>query len=131
MKTTDAARATAEAMPEISDLLDRTIKRHEAAYAFFDSACYLSDRGILGREPTADETAVYTAASDIEGTALSDVCYFPASTAEDLATKARHLRKYHCDRRGYLEDWQVENLLRSMLPEAERDQIDAEEGGAA
>lgn len=133
--TTDATRANAEALPEISDLLHRAIKRHEAAYAFFDSACYLSDMAILGREPTVDEKAEYDAASNSEETALSDVCYFPARTVEDLAAKARHLRKYHCDRRGYLEAWQVENLLRSMLPEEECDQIDDDaadqKGGAA
>jgi hypothetical protein len=118
----------------VSDLLRRAIKRHEAAYAFLDSACYLSDRGILGREPTAEEHSAYKNASDAEANALSDVCYFPAATVEDLAAKARHLRQYHCDRRGYLESWQVENLLRSMLPETEHDEHeDAEgvEGGAA
>jgi hypothetical protein len=124
METNDATRATVEATPEISDLLIRAIERHDAAYAYFNAAVYLSDDGILGREPLADEKAVYSAASDAESVALSDVCYFPARTATDMAAKARHLRKYHSFRYGYLEDWQVENLLRSMLPDGERDQLD-------
>jgi len=135
MKTNDATRATAEGMPEISDLLRRTIKRHEAAYAYFDSTCYLSDDGILGREATEDEKVIYNVASDAEANALSDVCYFPARSPADLAAKARHLRKFHCRKTDYLQDWQVENLLRSMLPEDERDQIgdgvEARKGGAA
>jgi hypothetical protein len=112
------------AVPQISDLLRRTIERHEAAYNYFSSAVYLSDSGILGREATVEEEAIYRAASDAESEALSDLCYFPARTAADVAAKARHLRKYHCQRTNYLEDWQVENLLRSMLPQDERDQLD-------
>lgn len=133
MKTNDATRATAEAVPSVSDILRRTIERHEAAYTYFSSTVYLSDEGILGREATPDEKAIYGAASDIEAYALSGVCYFPARTPADMAAKARHLRKYHSRRYDYLQEWQVENLLRSMLPEAERDQLDADavEGGAA
>jgi hypothetical protein len=127
MNTNDATRATAQALPEISDLLRRTIERHDAAYAYFSATVYLSDDGVLGREATIDEKALYGAASDAEQAALSDVCYFPARTAADMAAKARHLRKYHCFRMNYLENWQVENLLRSMLPEAERDQLDDDE----
>lgn len=133
--TNDATRATARALPEISDLLRRLIERHDAAAAYFDSVCYLSDRGVLGREPTEDETAVYDAANTIEENTLSEACYFPARTPDELAAKARHLRKYHDSKRGNLQDWQVENLLRSMLPDDERDQIDDSEeagkGGAA
>jgi hypothetical protein len=127
MNTNDATRANAQALPEISDLLRRAIERHDAAYAYFSATVYLSDDGILGRVATVDEQAIYSAASDAEKTALSDVCYFPALTAADMAAKARHLRKYHSFRYDYLEGWQVENLLRSMLPEAERDQLDDDE----
>lgn len=124
MKPTDATRATAEAMPEIDDLLRRLIERHEAAYNYFSSTVYLSDSGIIGRDATEDEMAIYSAASDIEANALSEVCYFATRTPADTAAKARHLRKYHSRRYDYLQDWQVENLLRSMLPDAERDQLD-------
>jgi hypothetical protein len=44
-----------------------------------------------------------------------------------MAAKARHLRKYHSRRYNHLQEWQVENLLRSMLPEAECDQLDADD----
>jgi hypothetical protein len=119
---------------EVSDFLARAIDRHEAAYAYFNSTCFLEDSGALGREPTADEQAIANAASEIEDEALTVVSYFPARTAADLAAKARHLRKYHHYRYGHLEDHQVENLLRSMLPEAEREALDASmdgEGGDA
>jgi hypothetical protein len=108
----------------VSDLLRRAIERHEAAYAYFLSTTYLSDEFILGRQASEDEKVIYDAASNGEASALSDVCYFPARTAEDMAAKARHLRKYHTFKMGNLEAWQVENLLRSMLPDGERDQLD-------
>jgi len=129
--------AAAEFLPAqsgngVSDLLKRTIERHEAAMAYFASTVYLSDDVILGREPSARETVIYDQASDAESEALSDVCYFPARTPEDMAAKARHLRQYHGRRFGSLQNWQVENLLRSMLPDDERDALDdgdSDEGG--
>lgn len=127
--TTDTARANGEAVPAVSDLLRRAIERHAAAQVYFSASAYLSDRGVLGREPTEMEMAEYQAASDAEAEALSTVCYFPARSPADLAAKARHLRKHHSDRFGSLEPWQVENLLRSMLPDEERDALP--EGGAA
>lgn len=108
----------------VSDLLRRAIERHDAAEQYFNSVCYLDEDSILGREPTATELALKNAASDAADAAMMDVCYFPARTPEDLAAKARYLRKYHSHRMGHLEDWQVENLLRSMLPAEERDAID-------
>jgi hypothetical protein len=125
-KDSTAAAEILQAQSEngVSDLLRRAIKRHEAAYAYHESVAYLTDGVILGRESFVDELALARAASDVKGDALSGICYFPAKTAEDLAAKGRYLRKYHSFKMGYLEDWQVENLLRSMLPEEERDAID-------
>jgi hypothetical protein len=128
MNTNDAARANEKALPEkgngVSDLLRRAIERHDAAEHYFNSVCYLEEDSILGREPTPAELALKNAASDAADAAMTDVCYFPARTPEDLAAKARHLRKYHSHRMGSLPDFQVENLLRSMLPAEERDAID-------
>jgi hypothetical protein len=125
-KDSTAAAEILDAQTEnaISDLLRRAIERHDAAEAYFSSAVYLTDDALLGRTPFVDERAIYDAANEAAESALSDVCYFPARTPEDMAAKARHLRKYHTSRVGYLKDWQVENLLRSMLPEGERYQLD-------
>ncbi|MDR7034522.1 hypothetical protein [Mesorhizobium sp. BE184] len=116
-----AGNPEAQTENAVSDLLRRTIARHEAAHAYFESTVYLSDDLILGRDATAEETAIWDVASDIEEAALTEVCFFPAFTAADMAAKARHLLKMNTQHHGELQGYQVDNLLLSMLPKCEHD----------
>lgn len=88
-------RPIAQSGNEVSNLLARAIKCHLAAYAYFESATYLSDSMVIGREPTAEDKAHYDAASDAESVALTAVCAFPAIRPVDLAAKGAHLLKFH------------------------------------
>jgi hypothetical protein len=103
---------TPEAGPS---LLERAIKRHQAAYAYFEATCYLSDDGVLGRDPTEDEKLIYSAASGLEEAALQEVCAFPVSSLADMTAKTAYILGRDTYTHGYLTDDQRDAFRASLV----------------